>query len=287
MKVPPPITPHAPTKTAHAGKTSLNNTRSTAPADAAGSAETSPPEPEAASAAEGRDFASVFDEVSRPPERKADQAERNAEDTRAESRESERADGDERASVERRDERRRSSGEDDSRGNNNSFGQQGQAPQHVREASAPAEAPGARAVLHIADLERIVSAVRSQTLLNGRQEIVIELRRSVLEGLRVRLSADPQGRVTAELIASSERARAQLDARAGELAEVLRGRGVKLAELRTSVGADSTGQQQDSQTPGEDFHAVRGAAPRRDGVGATTDAADVAGADDAGSTYRA
>jgi flagellar hook-length control protein FliK len=107
--------------------------------------------------------------------------------------------------------------------------------------SAGVEQASARAILHVADLERIVSAVRAQ-LVEGRHVVTIELRRSVLEGLKVRLSSDGDGRVTAEFIAASERVRTQLDARAGELAELLRGRGVNLAELRTGVET-STGNE--------------------------------------------
>ena len=76
------------------------------------------------------------------------------------------------------------------------------------------------------------------------REVTIELRRSVLEGLRVKLGTDGAGRVTAEFIAASERVRAQVDARASELAELMRSRGINLAEVRASVGdsnADSRG----------------------------------------------
>ncbi len=57
----------------------------------------------------------------------------------------------------------------------------------------------ARAILHIVDLERIVALVRTQIAPGGRHEITIELTRSTLEGLRIKLSRDAGGRIDAEL----------------------------------------------------------------------------------------
>jgi hypothetical protein len=159
---------------------------------------------------------------------------------------------------------------------------------HVRQTELRSEAQNARAVLHIADLERIVSAVRTQLNSQGRREVLIELRRSALEGLRVKLSADEAGRVTAEFIASSERVKTQIDARSAELSELLRSRGINLAALKTSVGADSSGagnaeNESRSFAPG----ALSAAA---DSIG-NSDAADAAGDDsginETGRTYRA
>ncbi len=182
-----------------------------------------------------RDFASVFEEVASRPEPRDDEA---GDGDRRVSRESERAEHD--GSARRREEREG--------GDSNETGGDGKGGgfEHraaLREPSAVGETVGARSILHVADLERIVSAVRAQLVEGGRQVVTIELRRSVLEGLKVRLSADGGGRVTAELIAASERVRSQLDARASELADLLRGRGVNLAALRTSVeaGGDSPG----------------------------------------------
>jgi hypothetical protein len=135
---------------------------------------------------------------------------------------------------------------------------------------SPAPA-AARAILNFADLERIVSVVRTQLLSGARHEVTIELRRSVLEGLQVKLRSGADGRITAEFIVSSARVRSQLDARAAELAELLRGRGVSLASLRTSV--DSGGG-----ASGDEGGAERGGRPQTfDGVrSATPGASDVA-----------
>lgn len=106
-----------------------------------------------------------------------------------------------------------------------------------------ASVPPARQILHIADLERIVSGIRTNTFENSRQ-IEITLKNSVFDGLKIKITADDNQRITAEFIAGSEKVKAQLDARSGELADVLRQRGVKLNLLQTSVGSDASGGNQ-------------------------------------------
>lgn len=228
--------------------------------------------------AAGRDFASVLEDVARPRERAGADDEGDGE--LFDSKTSERADGE--PEARRREERDGSDGGD---GKGGGFDQRG----GVREVAPTQDATGARAILHIADLERIVSAVRTQTLASGAREVTLEMRRSVLEGLRVKLSIDGSGRVSAEFIASSERVRAQLDARAPELAEILRSRGVNLASLRTTVGADAS----DSGAHGRsDSGAHEGAGPVGSFAPAAT-ADELSSANDdegrgesAGTTYR-
>lgn len=103
--------------------------------------------------------------------------------------------------------------------------------------------PAVRAILHIADLERIVAAVRTQVVAGGKREVTLELSRSVLEGLRIKLKTNEAGRIDAEFIAASERVRTQIDARVGDLSNLLRSRGISLETLKTSVGADSSSQE--------------------------------------------
>lgn len=177
----------------------------------------------ALASAHSRDFASVLEDMTRTVERDEN-----------ESSEGERQDTKTSAHAERERESKRREDRHDGSGTGGGFEQRGQ----VREAGHSTEAAPARAILHIADLERLVAAVRTQLLSGGRQEVTLELHRSVLEGLRVRLTTDGQGRVNAEFIAASEKVRAQLDARAGDLNDLLRGRGVELASLRTTVAAD-------------------------------------------------
>jgi hypothetical protein len=232
MKIPPanplPLRPTTETNRAPArrGQVSTNATRSNETGETGDIVESG--------GASERDFASVFDEVASRPEAREDES---GEGDRRVSRDAERAEHD--GSTQRREERE--GGGSDNAGDGRGGGFEHRAA--LRETTATSDATAARSILHVADLERIVSAVRSQVAEGGRPVITIELRRSVLEGLQVRLSADGAGRVTAEFIAASERVRSQIDARAGELADLLRGRGVNLAALRTSVeaGGDAPG----------------------------------------------
>jgi hypothetical protein len=93
----------------------------------------------------------------------------------------------------------------------------------------------ARSILHIADLERLVATVRSQITLGGRREIVLQLKRSVLEGLRVRITTGGAAEVGIEFFAASERVRSEIEKHADELAGILRGRGVNLRSLAVSL----------------------------------------------------
>lgn len=108
-------------------------------------------------------------------------------------------------------------------------------------------APALRAILHIADLERIVAAVRTQAVAGGGREITLELSRSVLEGLRIKLRTNEAGRIDAEFITASERVRTQIDARTADLANLLRSRGIPLQTLKTSIGTDSSSQEGDRE----------------------------------------
>lgn len=181
----------------------------------------------ALAATHGRDFASVLEDVTRADGRD-DNGEGNDPD--------ERQDANSSTHAERERESKRREDRDDGGTGGGGFEQRG----HVRDATHSGDAAPARAILHIADLERIVAAVRTQLLNGGRHEVTLELQRSVLEGLRVRLTTDAQGRINAEFIAATEKVRAQLDARAPELSALLRGRGVELASLHMTVGGNGT-----------------------------------------------
>jgi hypothetical protein len=102
----------------------------------------------------------------------------------------------------------------------------------------------ARSILHIADLERLVSTVRSQINLGGRREIVLQLKRSVLDGLQVKITTDSAARVAVEFLAANETVRAQIAGHSQELAEILRGRGINLGSLTASL--DANGENQNS-----------------------------------------
>jgi len=100
----------------------------------------------------------------------------------------------------------------------------------------------ARSILHIADLERLVSTVRTQINAGGRREIVLQLKRSVLDGLQVKITTDSAARVAVEFIAANETARAQIAGHSQELAEILRGRGINLGSLTASLDTNRENQ---------------------------------------------
>lgn len=94
--------------------------------------------------------------------------------------------------------------------------------------------PQARSILHVADLERIVSAVRSESFA-GAKQVTIDLKNSVLDGLRIQLTLTEQGTLKAEFLALNEQIKKQLEARKNELQSVLKDRSIKCSELIISV----------------------------------------------------
>jgi hypothetical protein len=183
---------------------------------------------EAGGAAE-RDFASVFDEVVARPEPRDEEA---GEGDRRVSRETERAEND--GSARRREERE-GGGSDQASADGRGGGFEHRA--GLRDVTAAAETTPARSILHVADLERIVSAVRAQNLKNA-QAIVIALKHSVLEGLQIKLTVDENGKLKAEFLAASEQIKNQLDARRHELTGIIRERGINLSEMSVRQGSD-------------------------------------------------
>ncbi len=97
----------------------------------------------------------------------------------------------------------------------------------------------ARSILHIADLERMISAVRKLTKLDGKREITLELKRSVMEGLKVKITTGDASQVQIEFLAANEKVRSQIENHSEELANILRGRGVNLQFLRVSLDGSS------------------------------------------------
>lgn len=109
-----------------------------------------------------------------------------------------------------------------------------------RGVDANSAAPPARSILHVADLERIVSAVRSETFA-GTKTVTIDLKNSVLDGLRIRLTVTEQGNLKAEFLALNEQIKKQLDARRSEIQAVLRSRSIKCGELDIKVAKPEAG----------------------------------------------
>lgn len=101
------------------------------------------------------------------------------------------------------------------------------------------EAFAARSILHIADLERLISTIRTQTQLGGKREIILQMKRSILEGLQVKITTDPTTKVQIEFLAANEKVRSEIEKHSEELAGILRGRGINLETLKTTVTSDS------------------------------------------------
>lgn len=93
----------------------------------------------------------------------------------------------------------------------------------------------ARSILHIADLERMISVIRTQTAVGQKREVYLELKRSVMDGLRVKITTDPSAQVQITFLAANEKVRSQIQDHSEELAEILRGRGINLSLLTTAI----------------------------------------------------
>ena len=147
---------------------------------------------------------------------------------------------------------------------------------------------GSRPLVHQIDLNSIVTACQVQLAGNGHQEVTLELSRSMLEGLRVKLTSDGKGRISADFLAATEGIKSLLDGRSQELIEQLRSRGINLADFRTSVAAD-TNSRNDSQ---HHQTATRSERPEREleAVASLNESESADAIDDglaAGATYRA
>ncbi len=104
--------------------------------------------------------------------------------------------------------------------------------------SAGISIPAARSILHIADLERIVSTLRTIETKNS-QQVLIALKNSVLDGLQIKLTIDANGKLKAEFLALNEQFKEQLKARKNELSEIFKNRGVKFSELEIKTNSES------------------------------------------------
>lgn len=155
----------------------------------------------------------------------------------------------------------------------------------VREPIAnPEPSTDVNAVLPAGDLEKIVAACRVQVVAGERHEVTLDLSRSVLDGLRVKVSADSAGRITTEFLAANDGIKSLLDARSSELIALLRSRGVNLATFKSSVAADGNGGS-DAQSRQDHESKLEGV---RSGASHETEPDSAAANDLAiGATYRA
>lgn len=163
-----------------------------------------------------------------------------------------------REKAEEKDERRDGDREQSDEGNNNpAFALAGlhAAPKSAQETTVPA----ARSILHVADLERIVSLIRTQNIKNAEQ-IVVALKHSVLDGLQIKLTIDENGTLKAEFLAFNEQIKNQLNARKQEITQIFRERGVKLSSLDVRQGSEFARAPQNSETNAQSDEVIDGEA---------------------------
>ena len=108
--------------------------------------------------------------------------------------------------------------------------------------------PAARSILHVADLERIVSTLRTIESKNSKQ-VLIALKNSVLEGLQIKLTVDENGKLKAEFLALNERIKEQLKARQNELSEIFKNRGVKFQQMEIRTFDETENEPKPSENP--------------------------------------
>jgi hypothetical protein len=97
-------------------------------------------------------------------------------------------------------------------------------------ASSNDSAPAARSILHVADLERMVAFIRSETF-RDRKEILIALQNSILKGLNIRLSLRADGSLSAEFRSKDFSTRGKLEKRRSELEKILENRVRKIVAV--------------------------------------------------------
>jgi hypothetical protein len=145
--------------------------------------------------------------------------------------------------------------------------------------------PDVHAILHTEDLEKIVAACRV-AIVGGRPEVQLDLSHSVLDGLRVKVSADSMGRITTEFLAGNEGVKSLIDSRSSELIALLRSRGINEVNFSSSLAAESyTSNSGSRREPDRNLEAVGNRAAQS----TAEPASDSNSADDLalGATYRA
>jgi hypothetical protein len=110
--------------------------------------------------------------------------------------------------------------------------------------AAETAAPAARSILHVADLERIISTIRTESFQNQKQ-VTIALKNSVLQGLQIKLTIAENGKLKAEFLALNEQVKKQLKARQKELSEILHNRSSLFSEIEIK-SSDSNEKDRDN-----------------------------------------
>jgi hypothetical protein len=194
-------------------------------------------------------FAKILDEARKQgdkdkdnsPTSKSDTPEKNSKSSKSESDEKVNRQADEKKELEERNSKNGDSdarqNDDDSQASALALAAMQPETKIVSEISAPA----ARSILHIADLERIVSSIRTQTFQNEKQ-VTIALKNSIMEGLQIKLTINENGKIKAEFLALNEQIKKQLNARKKELSDILSNRSALFSEVE--VKSQNEGQKE-------------------------------------------
>src|SRR5262249_21600237 len=95
-------------------------------------------------------------------------------------------------------------------------------------------------VIHTEMIDQIVKDVRLGINSMGAAEFQFDLKSDVLEGLKLKISTK-DGRVSASFIAENVHVKDAIDQSAQDLIKALAARGLEVADLHVSIGADSGG----------------------------------------------
>ncbi len=187
-----------------------------------------------ASAASQSAFAKILEETRRENEKdgaaasKTDAADHDSKASKSESEKKLENPAEEKKELKERDAR---NGDSDAQQNTDDNGSPMIALAFASSVNSNSEtAPAARSILHVADLERIVATIRTETFQNQKQ-VTIALRNSVLQGLQIKLTIGENGKLKAEFLASGEQVKKQLERRKKELSDILHNRSSLFSEI--------------------------------------------------------
>src|SRR5215471_14121360 len=139
----------------------------------------------------------------------------------------------------------------------------------------PADEVSASQILHIADLDQIAKAVHAEVVPGLQSQVILELPRSVLEGLKIKLSATGPERISAEFLARTSQVKAVVDDNSSDLAAMLRSRGIELDNLSVSLAGPLAGQTYQDSKHGERQGSKNGPEAGVDGTARSVDRGQV------------
>lgn len=116
-----------------------------------------------------------------------------------------------------------------------------QVPMQIDRMPVVAETQSASPVIQPQMLDQIVQDVRIGINAMGAAEFQFDLKSDVLDGLKLKISTQ-DGKVTASFIAENVHVKDAIDQGTQELIQALQQRGLEVAEVQVSVGADTSGE---------------------------------------------